>query len=187
MTDEKSGSSTKRLVKILVIVGIGIPVIVELMTLFNLVNVQIFEDEKIAKLNNNEAVTQVSTISEGDTLFVHDNAPLVIERFLVKVTPLEWRFEFGLRAVEKFSQQELQIVVDSLRLQSGRVLPGVDYNAWKIEDDRPAKIYKEWKLPNGDVPQKIYISVMQNTPRDSASRTQQVLPIDKIPVRYDQE
>ena len=50
MSKEKSGESSKRLVKILVILGIGIPVLVELMTLFNLINVQIFEADQQVEL-----------------------------------------------------------------------------------------------------------------------------------------
>lgn len=184
MAEEKTSNSTKRLVKILVIVGIGVPVLVELMTLFNLINVQIFNDEK----SDNQDLAKVEDVrgfSEGDTLFADHSVPIVIEKLRIKVDALDWRFELGLRALDSLAQDKLQIKVDSLQLQSNKVLLGDQNRFWQIQHDRPLKILAEWELPNGDIPQRMFISTIQKN--GAADRRYKVVPLGKIPVRYNQQ
>lgn len=186
MAEEKSNNSTKRLVKILVIVGIGIPVLVELMTLFNLINVQIFEDEKDASSQGFD-VEEVRGFGEGDTLFVGQKKAIIINQLRVKVSAQEWRFALGMTSVDSISQDKLQIGVDSLKLQSGQVLLGNESSSWEVKQSIPAHVYGEWILPNGDIPTKLFISSYQQVAEDSTHQVSQEVPLDKIPVRYNQE
>ncbi len=186
MNEEQSNSSTKRLVKILVIVGIGIPVLVELMTLFNLINVQIFEDEE--DVNGQDSnVADVRGFGEGDTLFADQETAVLIDQLRVKVSTQEWRFALGLTSIDSISQDKLQIQVDSLILQSDKVLMSNDSNIWKVQQLVPAQAYGEWVLPNGDIPTKLFISMYQGAAEDSTYQISQEVPLEKIPVRYNQE
>jgi hypothetical protein len=184
--EDASGNSTKRLVRILVIIGIGIPVLVELMTLFNLINVQIFEDEQEVN-RQEESVIEVRAIEEGDTLFADYSNALAINLLRIKVSAQEWRFALGLSSVDSLDQRQLQVKIDSLRLQSGKILSGTDDNPWEIEDTVPIEMSAEWELPNGDIPEILYISSFQYIESDSTKRIQQEIPLGKIPVRYNQE
>jgi hypothetical protein len=184
MTEEQSNGSTKRLVKILVIVGIGIPVLVELMTLFNLVNVQIFEGENEVDSQEFE-IEDVRGFNEGDTLF-SNQAAIVIDELLVKVDAQEWKFVLGLSSTDSISQDKLKIGVDSLSLQSKKNLLANDSNSWKVKQSVPAQVYGEWLLPNGDIPTMLFISIYQQTGEDSLKKVTQQVPLDKIPVRYNQ-
>lgn len=186
MSEEKSGNSTKRLVKILVIVGIGVPVLVELMTLFNLINVQIFEDEKDANSQDTN-VADVRGFGEGDTLFADQELAVLIDQLRVKVSAQEWRFALGMTSVDSTSQDELRISVDSLRLQSNKILLGDDSSSWEVKQSMPAQVFGEWYLPNGDIPTKLFISTYQQIAEDSTHQVRQEVPLDKIPVRYNQE
>jgi len=185
MSEEKSDNSTKKLVKILVIVGIGIPVLVELMTLFNLINVQIFEDEKDVNSHDTN-VTEVRGFGEGDTLFANQESAVLIDQLRVKVSAQEWRFALGITSMDSTSQEKLQIRVDSLRLQSKKILLGIDSSSWEVRQTVPAQIYGEWALPNGDIPTKLFVSIEQQE-ADSTTRVSQEIPLHKIPVRYNQE
>ncbi|WP_441001380.1 hypothetical protein [Fodinibius sp. SL11] len=184
MTEEKSNDSTKRLVKILVIVGIGIPVLVELMTLFNLINVQIFEDEKDANSQGFD-VAEVSGFSEGDTLFANQVSKMVIEELRIKVSAQEWRFALRMTSTDSTSQDNLKISVDSLRLQSNKILLGSDSSSWEVKQV-PIQVHGEWTLPNGDIPTKMFLSMYQPTREDSVEKVTQEVPLDKLPVRYNQ-
>ncbi len=184
--EDASGNSTKRLVKILVIIGIGIPVLVELMTLFNLINVQIFEDEQEVN-QQRESVAEVRAVEEGDTLFADYSNALTINLLRIKVSAQEWRFALGLNPVDRLDQQQLQVEVDSLRLQSGKILSGTGDNPWEIEDTVPVGMSAEWELPNGDIPEMLYTSSFQYIESDSTKRIQQEITLGKIPVRYTQE
>ncbi|GAA5521802.1 hypothetical protein LQ318_08605 [Aliifodinibius salicampi] len=184
--EDPSGNSTKRLVKVLVIIGIGIPVLVELMTLFNLINVQIFEGEQEVN-QQNESIAELRAIEEGDTLFADYSNALTINLLRIKVSAQEWRFALGLNSVDSLVQQQLQVKVDSLKLQSGKILSGTGNNPWEIDDTVPLAMSAEWELPNGDIPGILYISSFQYIESDSTKRIQQEIPLGKIPVRYNQE
>lgn len=185
MTEEQSNNSTKRLVKILVIVGIGIPVLVELLTLFNLVNVQIFEDDKDANSQGFD-VEEVRGFSEGDTLFSDQASPIVLDFLRAKVSAQEWRFAIGLGSTDSVSQNELKISVDSLRLQSKKILLSSDSNSWEVRQSLPAQVYGEWVLPNGDIPTMLFISMDQKITADSTKKVSREVRLGKVPVRYNQ-
>jgi hypothetical protein len=186
MAEEKSNNSTKKLVKILVIVGIGIPILVELMTLFNLINVQIFEDNKDTN-GKDFNVEDVRGFGEGDTLFADRQTAVLINQLRVKVSAQEWRFALGMTSLDSISQDKLQIGVDSMKLKSNRMLLGNESSSWEVKQLAPAKVYGEWQLPNGDIPKKLFISIDQQISEDSTSRISQEVALDKIPVRYNQE
>ena len=185
MTEEQSNSSTKRLVKILVIVGIGVPILVELMTLFNLINVQIFEDEKDANSQGFD-VEDVRGFSEGDTLFFDQASSLVFDELRIKVSAQEWRFVLGITSSDSISQDILKIGIDSLRLQSGKILSGIDSNRWEVKRLVPAQVYGEWVLPNGDIPEKLFIKMEQKNEENSTKKVTKEVLLDKVPVRYNQ-
>lgn len=186
MAEEKSNNSTKQLVKFLVIVGIGIPVLVELMTLFNLINVQIFEDDKNAK-GKEFNTTDARGFGEGDTLFQDRKNAVLIDQLRVKVSVQEWRFALGMTSVDSISQDKLQIGVDSLKLKSNKILLGNENSSWEVKQSAPAKVYGEWHLPNGDIPKKLFISIYEQVSEDSTNRISQEVSLDKIPIRYNQE
>ena len=186
MTEETSKNSTKRLVKILVIVGIGIPILVELMTLFNLINVQIFEDNKDTN-GKDFNVEDVRGFGEGDTLFADRETTVFIDQLRVKVSAQEWRFALGMTSLDSISQDKLQIGVDSLKLKSNKMLLGNESSSWVVKQSTPAKVYGEWVLPNGDIPTKLFISMNQQVVEDSVNKVTQEILLDKIPVRYNQK
>lgn len=183
MTEEQSNSATKRLVKILVIVGIGIPILIELMTLFNLVNVQIFEDEKDTKSQGFD-VEDVRGFGEGDTLFADQKSTVLINQLRVKVSAQQWRFALGMTSTDSINKKKLQIHVDSLKLQSNKTLLGNDSSSWEVTKSVPVGVYGEWILPNGDIPTKLFISMNQKIAADSTYQVTQEVPLDKVPVRY---
>lgn len=185
-SEGKSPNSTKRLVKILVIIGIGIPVLVELMTLFNLFNVQLFKDEQEMS-EQPESVVEVRQITERDTIFRDYRFPIVVDLLRINVSAQQWRFELGLAFSDSLSQDHLQIEVDSIKLNSGIILSAEEKKSWEIQESPTHRIQTEWVLPNGDIPRIMYISSSQQQQENSAKRVQQEIPLGKIPVRYTRE
>lgn len=179
---QSSEDSSNRLLKILIAVGIGIPVLIELMTVFNLINVQIFGngDKEVAK--QEQPVVEEQLFAEGDTLFADFGSPLLIEEMRAKVDAQQWRFAIQFNRIDS-SETEQPIKIDSLRLQSGKVLDIQKAYQWDRTD---GKIYisDEWTLPSGDIPVTMYISSDQSMSSDTTERVQQEVKLDNLPVRY---
>ena len=179
--NEESGKkSNRRLVRILVIVGIGIPVLIELLTLFNLVNVQLFSDEK-EEVQQVETVEEVQAYVEGDTLFTDYATPIVIRSMEIKVSARQWRYELLLMPADTATIMEKMVMVDSIRLESGKLLSS-DQAQHPGEGSRGYLL--EWELPSGDMPQLIYMSSIQPVAPDSTATIQKEIRLGKIPIRY---
>lgn len=174
--------STNRLVKILIAVGIGVPVLIELMTLFNLINVQIFGggDEEINQ--KEEPVSEVQRFAEGDTLFKDYTSPVLIDEMRAKVSVQQWRFALRLVTLDTWDTVH-PLKIDSLQLQSGQVLDIQKTYDWEPKDTERS-ISDEWILPSGDIPVTLFITSEQPVSGDSSERVQQEVNLDNIPVRY---
>lgn len=178
-------NSRKKLVRILVIVGIGIPVLIELMTLFNLINVQIFENDKEIDWQS-ESVTEVQQFVEGDTLFADQSLPLIIDEMKIKVSAQEWRFALKLTSRDTTIPLKQEVKVDSLELKSGNILTIRNTYSWKSRKGK-SYISDEWELPSGDIPVVLYLSSEQPVRGDSIRFYHQKARLGNIPVRYTRE
>lgn len=178
-------NSRKKLVRILVIVGIGIPVLIEIMTLFNLINVQIFEKEKEIDWQS-EKVTEIQKFVEGDTLFADQSLPLIIDGMKIKVSAQEWRFALKLTSRDTTLPFKQQVKIDSLELKSGNILDVRNTYSWKYSEGK-SYITDEWKLPSGDIPVVLYMGLEQPVSGDSTRFIHQKVQLGNIPVRYTRE
>lgn len=190
MTNENSGqesgsnTSNKKLVKILVIVGIGIPVLVELMTLFNLINVQFTDKEA----NQKETVGEVSEsldYTQGDTLFSNSTYPVHIAMMEINVSTQDWQFLLTLSTPLKDDQMYTPITLDSLRLQSGKTISVEQDQSEKTTQAGRHAISIKSSLPNSDIPQKLFLS-MPPQQQDSLKKQTETrsIKLGHIPVRY---
>ena len=185
--NKKSGTnSTKRLVRILVIVGIGIPVIVELLTLFNLINVQLFTDEQ-EQVPQFDTTREAKRYMEGDTLFADYAQPVVIRSMEIKVSARHWRYELSLMPADSSANMANNVVIDSLKLESGKVLTGGQASHIRPTTEEGPVHFLEWELPTGDIPRMMILSAIQPLGPDSTGTVQKEIRLGKIPIRYRQE
>lgn len=182
---DTSNNSTKRLVKILVIIGIGIPVLVELMTLFNLINVNLFSRES-DRPTKTESTIEERTYGEGDTLLADTGTPVVIDHLMIKVDATNWMMEMTLSQPVKETEFR-EVFVDSLKLESGSVIRAAAEQNWQGGETGIPRLKISRKLPNGDRPRSIYFSISQTPSGDTQQFTQYEIPLGNIPVRYSQD
>lgn len=179
---QSSEESSNRLLKILIAVGIGIPVLIELLTLFNLINVQIFGNSDGGVDHKEEPIAEVQRYAEGDTLFTDYVSPVLLDQMRAKVSAQQWRF--SLRLINLDGPNTAQTIkIDSMRLQSGQLLGVQKTYDWDTTDGK-LHIEDEWTLPAGDIPITMYISSTQPASGDTTAYIQQEVKLDNIPVRY---
>jgi len=183
--NQESAGSNKKLVRWLIILGIGIPVILELLTMFNLVKVQLWEEDKapVREIPESE-ITQ--GLEAGDTLYTVRQSVITIDDMRMDVDPQTWRFEVKLVFYDD-SQLQTVVSVDSLLLNSGTVIPGGGQLKWETEDeDEKMEAEFEWEVPSGDIPQLLYLTLKEGFGPDSAKRINREVRLGRIPVRYRQ-
>lgn len=179
-TPNSSDGVSKTLIRTLIIVGIGIPVLVELLTFFNLVNVQLFEDEPEQRPTQDQSV-QVVTYAQGDTLFADSNYPVIISAMRINVSAQEWVFELQLHPSDTTTQANTLVNVDSLELKNSNMLHAS--KEWTVSRGKGLS----WTLPNGQIPVRLYMTARQPASDDSVQQIRQEVPLGNIPVRYTRE
>lgn len=183
-SSQSSEESTNRLLNILIAVGIGIPVLIELLTLFNLINIQVFGNDNEEVVQQEQNVAEEQRFTEGDTLFLNSDSPLLIEEMKAIVDAHQWRFALRLINLDT-SAIERMVSIDSLQLQSGQMMDVQKTYQWN-KTDGDFYLSDEWTLPSGDMPVVMYISSDQpvSDDTDSTENIQQVVKLDNLPVRY---
>lgn len=200
MADRKNdnGNSSWTLVKWLVIIGIGIPVLVEVLTLFNLVSVQLWEEER------QEATVEVGSAGlnlaeEGERYFRDTAGGVILRRMRIAVGPEGWRFrmEFSgdsltldpdsLSSVPPAGEGSVrwELAVDSLTLDSGQTLePRGPVALLSASNAREMVASFEWELPSGDLPAAAYLRLQRRVEgRPDVSVTEE-MRFGNIPTRY---
>jgi len=176
-TSNSEEGSKKTLIRTLIIVGIGIPVLVELLTLFNLINVQLFNDET-DQMQKKGQPEQAVEFTEGDTLFADSDYPVVISAIQINVSAREWVFELQLLPSDTTVQATHLVKVDSLELKNSNLLHSSQ--EWSASQPKSMR----WPLPNGQIPVKLYMNARESITEDSVRYIYQEVPLGNIPVRY---
>jgi len=175
-----SGSGTKWL-RILIVVAIGIPVLLEVSTLYNLVKVHIWGKDE-APVEETQPAEEIREYISGDTLVA--DPPLVLRDMRISVSPTEWNFRLILETAEKPST-EYQVLIDSLELNSGERLANGRSAGWMFRPESKTYLHAEtWQIPNGDIPRNLKFRVRENYYSDSAKVRNEKIRLGPIPVRY---
>lgn len=201
MPEESSGqkestTSDKYLIRILLIVAIGIPVLLESMTFFNLIKFRLWDHSKSSK-QKSQKVSQVEGFSAGDTLLTDHPLIVTLNDSRINVGPNQWIFEMEMRAYGNPSY-EYHINIDSLGLSKGIIIPGTQNADWETEtenenegnegtDEEYLKMEGKWRIPNGEIPQKLFITLQKVFTADSVVQLHKTLPLKKPPIRYHPE
>lgn len=186
--DKDSTGSNRKLVIILVIIAIGIPVLIELFTFFNLVKVQLFEEQK--KTNGVEKIRETGrkeAIATGDTLFAVSPGAVILQDKRISVTPYTWKFQMGFIS-DSQTAAHTYIHVDSLSLQSGRMLSVQQSLEWQKEQDaRNARAHFGQEIPSGDMPYRIFLQLQPAPGADFLPVIRRTFLIGSVPVRYQRQ
>lgn len=186
-TEKKSKSSLSTWVRVLIIVAIGIPVLVELLTLFNLVKVRFGEEEDTAK-QEMEAAAQPPEVMIGDTLYADQPLTVVMQEMRINVSPSNWEFIIELRKQDP-GKPRFGVMIDSLELNSGKMLPqSEETTGWEGEENSDTSEFEgTWIIPNGDIPKTLFVTVNKIFSPDSVTTVHEDVPLGPIPIRYHRE
>lgn len=176
----------RRLVKWLLIVGVGVPVLVEGITFFGLVGHHVSDSGK-EEASATSAHAQAPEVSIGDDLL--SSTPLV-----ERVTEARewaygehWAFELTI-TLEKPPEKGCRIVFDSLRTEDGNMVADEKELQWEggDEDEDDLAQTVQWIIPPGDQPFSVRVRAFSGEDQQQPLKTQYVT-FGKIPVQIRSE
>jgi len=182
--NEASSGSQKYLVRILLLVAIGVPVILEFLTFFNLIKFRLWDGEKRDQQEQVQKTEhKVREFSVGDTLFAESSVLITLQDMHIYVSPKTWKFEMKLRVMG--ASQDFKFSIDSLGLENGERVPVEELSEHETEEESGTQeIEGEWTIPNREVPNELFITIHKRASADSVAKIHKRVPISKPVVRY---
>ena len=169
--------SSKRIVRILVIVGIGIPVMIELVTLFGLVTDSM--DDKKAGTAHRQSMEELR-VKPGDEFLPATPAKEIIHSAKVSAQKRKWIFDLELQ-ISGQTDGSYQLKLDSLRTRNGTLIPSTF--KWEASTATDPIFKTQWKLPPGEQPDALILSAMFSDTTGQVQNISRKVIFDKVPVR----
>lgn len=190
MSEESKSKDSSRspnyLVRILLIVAIGIPVLIEFLTFFNLIKFRLWDEGGARQEQVQQTEQHSRRFSIGDTLIAESSVVLTLQDLRINVSPETWKLEMKLRAMQ--NSAELKFRLDSLRLENGMMVRVSETSENESEDESGyQEIEGEWTIPNKEVPDELFITISRKVTADSMAEIHKRIPITKPIVRYNNE
>ncbi|MGD8426331.1 MAG: hypothetical protein PVH63_01810 [Balneolaceae bacterium] len=180
--------SKKYWLRALIIIAIGVPVILEFLTFFNLIKFRLWDEKETARQEEVQPEgDQLRKFSIGDTLLVDSGTVVTLEEMQINVSPESWKFEVKLRAMGTV-QSGLGFDIDSVGLETGIRVPVKQVAKSEVEiESGSIEMEGEWVIPNREVPNELFITFRKRVSEDSVINMHKRIPINKPAVRYHKE
>ena len=176
-TTPNSSAASKRLVRILLIIGIGIPVLIEAATLFRLIGGHMEDDGAGASA----AETTETYVVEGDELLPDTPPAERITALTIEPESESWVFSMDV-AVANRTAAPYELQLREVQAEGGQVFEKTASQQWAAGDSAAMEI--EWALPAGSVPSGLTAEARWYIGTDSARTVTQAIQFGKIPVQW---
>lgn len=174
--------SSKWLVRTFIILGIGIPVVVELTTLMGLVGNTISNQ---ATTEENKATEKSERIEPGSELLTETSQTELFKSAHVWVGQNSWEFSMTISISGLRNIRSMSFVLDSLETRNGNMVnESFTYDKNISHADSTYLFTANWNIPQGDQPKSVHLEATYKSPGDSVSESiNKRLVFNKIPVQ----
>jgi hypothetical protein len=171
----RDGISRRTLIRILVGLGIGIPIIVEGLTFLGLVGSQLGDDDG-GDGDETDATPERERVGTGEELLPETDAVDTLATTTLVARDDAWKLSMTVE-VENTTEQSYQLRLDDVVLTDGnRVAGGGRTEA--LAPGETAILTGRWDLPPGSTP-----TAVEATGIVGGTSTTRTVPLEKIPVQ----
>lgn len=171
-SSDTPGVSDRRFVFWLIILGIGIPVLIELATFVRLIYDPFHEAP---------GANEVERVETGEALFESDADGVTVEGIRARAGQNGWAFELGLRGAPS-PNQEIELRVDSLRAGDEMITSEDRTAIWAGGDTTTATLH--WPTAEGAVPDRFRAeAIIRDTAADTTRTAVRHVELGHVPVR----
>lgn len=179
MFDDVDGPEQKTLLRLLIIVGIGLPILIEVVTFGSMMGHHLVGD------TGGEAVPETPTAGQagasvGDPILESSEVSARIEAASVVTADEGWRFTLTVN-VTNTGPDPAAVRFDSVTTRSGETIAGAA-STGQLPAEETDDVTKSWLLPPGERPATVSVTVLQYPDGESAQSTQYTVALGDIPV-----
>lgn len=167
----------RTLVRLLVVLGIGIPLLVEGVTFATMF------DDGLSGTSQASTATPISSdeVAVGDDLFAETPAAETVTNALVVVGPDAWTFTLTV-AVENTGKTPIELRLGAVETAGMKTIAG-STSTGQIDPGESAVITGRWMLPPGATPTKLDAVAVTFANDTSTEAVRATVDLAKVPVR----
>ena len=171
-SSDTPGVSNRRFLFWLIILGIGIPVLIELATFVRLIYDPFHEAPQ---------AHQVERVQTGSELFEGAAPRVVLDQMNARAGSNGWTFEMVVRTASP-DTREFELQLDSLEMRQGDLIADPRTHTWAPGDS--SAYTAEWDVGSNDWPDYLRAhATVRDTEADSSWTVTRRLQLGKVPVR----
>lgn len=180
-TDTASGGilSRRTLIRLLVGLGIGIPIVIEGLTFLGLLEQSLFGDE--TRNGGAGTPTPAGRVGVGDELLPETPPVETVTGAEIRAGGGAWTLALTV-AVENGTDAGYQLRLDTVTLDGGDRVEGGKATG-RLDPGASVTITGEWDLPEGATPRSVEAVAITYPPDGSAEALTRRVPLAKVPVR----
>lgn len=173
--DDGDGIDRRRLVRILIIVAIAIPILIEAVTFAGIVSHSLGDDGGSAET----PTTVPDGVGVGDELLEETGESETVETAYVRAMEDRWQFVLSVR-VANTADDRYALRLNEVETGEGTNVTGLSATG-PIESGETANVTGAWSLPESERPERITVVVARGA--DPVSTTQYTVTLKPVPVR----
>ncbi|MFB6222952.1 MAG: CARDB domain-containing protein [Haloarcula sp.] len=179
MFEDVDGPEQKTLLRLLIIVGIGLPILIEVATFGSMLGHQLSGDAG-GETAAGTPTAEPSGASVGDTILDGSDLTVKIERTTVVTADDGWRFTLTVN-VTNTGNRTATARLDSVTTQSGTTVEGSAATG-HLSPGETGTVTKSWLLPPGERPATVSVTVLWNPGTGSPESSHYTVELGDIPV-----
>lgn len=181
MTEEADGDddvSRRWLIRLLVGLGLGVPVVVEARTLAGIVSSALFGSDGDATTTGTETTTQ-DTTDIGDELLPGTGPADTLEDAVVQIRDDAWQFEATV-TIENTTETPYTLELGTVTTGAGTRVAATA-SSGRVPPGEAETVTNAWLLPSGETPVELEVAGVVH--RDGDERTERTVRLGEVPVR----
>jgi hypothetical protein len=165
------------LVRLLIGLGIGIPILVEGLTFLGLIDRHLFDDDGDGR--NGATPTPTRQVGVGDELLPETPQPETVRELLIIAADEPWQFTMSV-AVENTADVPYELRLGEVTLNDGTTVQGGG-STGRIPPGEDGTAAAQWSIPPGSTPRTV--EVIGTTYAESARVAEADVHLSKVPVQ----
>jgi len=179
MFDDVDGPEQKTLLRLLIIVGIGLPILIEVVTFGSMMGHHLLGD------TGGEAVPETPTAEPagagvGDPILESADVSARIDTASVVTADEGWRFTLTVN-VTNTGSDPAAVRLDSVTTRNGETIEGAA-STGQLSAEGTDDVTKSWLLPPGERPDAVSVTVLMYPDGGAVQSTQYTVTLGDIPV-----
>lgn len=180
-TDDETGLSRGTLIRLIIVIGIGIPIVIEAVTFASLIDTKLLGNDDPGDSAAATATPVEERVGVGEELLAETDATETVSEATLVAAEDGWSFTYAV-TVDNGGDGRHQLQIQSVETEAGSTVE--DVHSTSVPPGESRTLTGTWRLPSGERPASLQVVAITEQPGNDTDRTvQRTVPIEPVPVQ----